>query len=90
MSQPLPQQQHLDSRAMFGAKGNVDPLADLIGAATGWEALPRFAGGLQERPPFRRHQWSPFVLINGASIGIPWQLNRVTPFRKLRQSSLAH
>lgn len=36
-------QQQFDPRRMFGAKGEVDPLAYLIGAAAGWGGLPRSA-----------------------------------------------
>ena len=39
----LSRQQHIDSSRMFGAKGEVEPLAYLIGAATGWGGLPRSA-----------------------------------------------
>jgi para-nitrobenzyl esterase len=43
----LPRQQHIDSSRMFGAKGDVDPLAYLVGAATGWGGLPRPAAVYQ-------------------------------------------
>ena len=43
----LSRQQHLDSGRMFGAKAVVDPLAYLIGAATGWGGLPRSAAVYQ-------------------------------------------
>jgi hypothetical protein len=36
----LARQQHTDPRRMFGAQGKVEPLAYLIGAATGWGGLP--------------------------------------------------
>jgi hypothetical protein len=39
----LSRQQHIDPGRMFGAKGEVEPLAFLIGAATGWGGLPRSA-----------------------------------------------
>lgn len=39
----LSRQQHIDSGRMFGARGEVEPLAYLIGAATGWGGLPRAA-----------------------------------------------
>ena len=39
----LSQQQQAGSARMFGAKGDVEPLAHLIGAATGWGGLPRAA-----------------------------------------------
>jgi para-nitrobenzyl esterase len=43
----LSRQQHLDSGRMFGTKAVVDPLAYLIGAATGWGGLPRSAAVYQ-------------------------------------------
>jgi hypothetical protein len=39
----LSRQQHIDPSRMFGAKRDVEPLAYLIGAATGWGGLPRSA-----------------------------------------------
>jgi hypothetical protein len=39
----LSRRQHIDATRMFGAKGEVEPLAFLIGAATGWGGLPRSA-----------------------------------------------
>jgi para-nitrobenzyl esterase len=39
----LAPQSMVDSSAMFGAKGEVDPLARLLGAAAGWGGLPRSA-----------------------------------------------
>jgi para-nitrobenzyl esterase len=37
----LSRQQHIDPSKMFGAKGDVEPLAYLTGAAAGWGGLPR-------------------------------------------------
>jgi hypothetical protein len=39
----LSRQQHIDPSRMFGAKRKVEPLAYLIGVATGWGGLPRAA-----------------------------------------------
>src|SRR5438270_658087 len=39
----LSRQQHFDSRMSFGAKRDIEPLAYLVGAATGWGGLPRSA-----------------------------------------------
>lgn len=39
----LSRQQHIDSSRMFGTRGDVEPFAYLIGAATGWGGLPRSA-----------------------------------------------
>ena len=36
----LSRQQHIDSHRMFGAKGEVEPLAYQIGVAAGWGGLP--------------------------------------------------
>jgi hypothetical protein len=43
----LARQQHIDQSRMFGAKGEVEPLAFLVGAATGWGGLPRSAAVYQ-------------------------------------------
>jgi para-nitrobenzyl esterase len=39
----LARRQRTDSSRMFGAKGDVEPLAFLVGAAAGWGGLPRWA-----------------------------------------------
>ncbi len=39
----LSRQQYIDPRRMFGAKGEVEPLAYRVGAAAGWGGLPRSA-----------------------------------------------
>jgi hypothetical protein len=39
----LSRQQHIDRNRIFGAKGEVDPFAFLVGAAAGWGGLPASA-----------------------------------------------
>jgi hypothetical protein len=39
----LSRQQRIDHSRMFGTKREVEPLAHLVGAATGWGGLPRWA-----------------------------------------------
>jgi hypothetical protein len=43
----LSQQQRIDRSRMFGTKREVEPLPHLVGAATGWGGLPRWAAVYQ-------------------------------------------